>query len=410
MISPSLQYLSTIKFFSAELDCVTDEDKEIKISVVSKNDSIEINVKYWEKSHIDSFIRSNVFSLNESIHNDLDERQRFELEKFDSLEPIKIIKSFTTPQFLWLDRRVYSWRQIDEIGRQSLVMRRRYRDVSLSEPLNFSLIDLQEEIFSYVRVNASKQLVISKDFKTNIIKQSFEFESEVWKLTFPTNEELDKMRANALKAFENLEIWREFDNNVIAFFNKLKKTLKNIPLKKIKEKINLDENEFESVREWLNNQPQLKKIDTLIDLNQAYQSQLELLNRPFEKIKNIVNKFFNESWKEFWIDPEGEISVSIPKYDRTMRITELSSWEKQIIAMLWQLIFFEEKHDHKNENWIFIIDEPELSLHLSWQQIFTSSILEASPNTQFILATHSPEIIWENDKVWIVQDLASKIL
>jgi hypothetical protein len=57
-------------------------------------------------------------------------------------------------------------------------MRRRYREVSLGEPLNLSLIDLQEEIYSHYRFNASRQLEISKEFKTNIIKQSFEFESE----------------------------------------------------------------------------------------------------------------------------------------------------------------------------------------------------------------------------------------
>ena len=49
---------------------------------------------------------------------------------------------------------------------------------------------------------------------------------------------------------------------------------------------------------------------------------------------------------------------------------------------------------------IFIVDEPELSLHLGWQEIFVRSITEASPKTQFILATHSPTIVGsvENEK------------
>ena len=46
-----------------------------------------------------------------------------------------------------------------------------------------------------------------------------------------------------------------------------------------------------------------------------------------------------------------------------------------------------------DEHGIYIIDEPEASLHLAWQKIFVESIREAKPSLQLILATHSPEII-----------------
>ena len=71
--------------------------------------------------------------------------------------------------------------------------------------------------------------------------------------------------------------------------------------------------------------------------------------------------------------------------------------------MLGHLIFFEERF--KSDTGIFIIDEPEVSLHLAWQEIFVNSILESSPKTQFILATHSPAILsdFEED---LCEDLA----
>ncbi len=64
--------------------------------------------------------------------------------------------------------------------------------------------------------------------------------------------------------------------------------------------------------------------------------------------------------------------------------------------MLAQLIFGKKR-------FVFIIDEPELSLHLGWQEIFVKTILDASLNTQFILATHSPSIVGhiENEKYCI---------
>jgi predicted ATP-binding protein involved in virulence len=42
---------------------------------------------------------------------------------------------------------------------------------------------------------------------------------------------------------------------------------------------------------------------------------------------------------------------------------------------------------------ILIIDEPELSLHLRWQELFVDAVASASPGLQVILATHSPSII-----------------
>jgi predicted ATP-binding protein involved in virulence len=64
--------------------------------------------------------------------------------------------------------------------------------------------------------------------------------------------------------------------------------------------------------------------------------------------------------------------------------------------MLAQLIFGAKRE-------IFIIDEPELSLHLGWQELFVDSITTSSPETQFILATHSPSIVGsiENEELCI---------
>lgn len=56
--------------------------------------------------------------------------------------------------------------------------------------------------------------------------------------------------------------------------------------------------------------------------------------------------------------------------------------------MLGQLFF---RRDRK----VFIIDEPELSLHIRWQKIFVDKAMEAQKNNQLILATHSPEIVGE---------------
>ncbi|GBQ13317.1 hypothetical protein CFR78_14335 [Komagataeibacter rhaeticus] len=38
-------------------------------------------------------------------------------------------------------------------------------------------------------------------------------------------------------------------------------------------------------------------------------------------------------------------------------------------------------------------DEPELSLHIDWQENLVPSLKKINPNSQVIFATHSPDIV-----------------
>jgi predicted ATPase len=55
---------------------------------------------------------------------------------------------------------------------------------------------------------------------------------------------------------------------------------------------------------------------------------------------------------------------------------------------------------------IFFIDEPELSLHISWQELFVDALLEASPKTQFVIATHAPAILAKPERKEWCEDLS----
>lgn len=67
----------------------------------------------------------------------------------------------------------------------------------------------------------------------------------------------------------------------------------------------------------------------------------------------------------------------------------LSSGEQHQIVMFYQLLFSTEKES------LFLIDEPEISLHVEWQRQFLSDIQRVSKlmGHTFLVATHSPQII-----------------
>lgn len=403
LISPSFNYLNSINYDFGLIECVDEENNSYIISSKKTEDNeytLELTVNQNEP------IKGKIIKLNPVQQRYLDvdkddENTNLIIEGFNEQEVVKRIKSLTTPLFLGLDRRVYEGREIDKM-RQSFFFRKKYKNFFTGDPLNISLIDIQEVIFDYYRIIASKQPEINQNFKNKILLQSFEFLDSQEINIIDDFKELRNKKQQALDAFDNLNIVG-FKSQVDTFFEQLETVLKSIKEKrKSDNKGEIGKDSFEFFQRWFNNQPQLKRIDKLIEYNQAYQTEIEGLYEPIEKLKNIINKFFSESKKELTINSQGELKV-IFKNGKEAEIFELSSGEKQIITMLGHLIFFEEKF--KTQKGIFIIDEPELSLHLAWQEIFVDSILEASPNTQFILATHSPAITGDADEE-LFEDLA----
>ena len=67
----------------------------------------------------------------------------------------------------------------------------------------------------------------------------------------------------------------------------------------------------------------------------------------------------------------------------------LSSGEQHDLVLLYDLLFGIAK------NSLIMVDEPELSLHVAWQEEMLSDLQEMASLSDFrvLLATHSPQII-----------------
>lgn len=83
-------------------------------------------------------------------------------------------------------------------------------------------------------------------------------------------------------------------------------------------------------------------------------------------------------------------------------LEELSSGEKQLLIILGEALLQESQPS------IYIADEPELSLHISWQEQLTTAISRLNENAQIIFATHSPDIVGgHQDKIINMEGIAS---
>ncbi len=79
----------------------------------------------------------------------------------------------------------------------------------------------------------------------------------------------------------------------------------------------------------------------------------------------------------------------------------LSSGEKQMLIILLTVLV----QDH--QPYVLLMDEPEISLHIEWQQRLLELITDLNPNAQVILTTHSPAVIMNGwaDCVTDVEDI-----
>ncbi len=80
---------------------------------------------------------------------------------------------------------------------------------------------------------------------------------------------------------------------------------------------------------------------------------------------------------------------------------QLSSGEKQMLIILLTVLV------QDRQPCTLFMDEPEISLHVEWQQRLVRLIRDLNPNVQIILTTHSPAVIMDGwaDCVTDVEDI-----
>ncbi|CEK29404.1 excinuclease ATPase [[Clostridium] sordellii] len=124
------------------------------------------------------------------------------------------------------------------------------------------------------------------------------------------------------------------------------------------------------------------------DFHEKYSVYEDFINK-LELFTNIINNKLQ--FKELKISRHEGIKIFDDK-GNDVKLSYLSSGEKEIIILFFELIFNSEQKA------LLLIDEPEISLHVAWQNEFINDIMSISQsmNLTIIVATHSPQIIGEN--------------
>lgn len=146
----------------------------------------------------------------------------------------------------------------------------------------------------------------------------------------------------------------------------------------------------------------VKELTERINNNSSITKQeLEKINERKNLFIHLVNECFAETGKELSNDSTKLVFIKdnrIGVYPK-----ELSSGEKQLLIILLTVLL------ERGEEYVLMLDEPEISMHISWQYKLIDMILQLNPNVQILLTTHSPMIFSDGwgDKAIHMEDITT---
>lgn len=135
------------------------------------------------------------------------------------------------------------------------------------------------------------------------------------------------------------------------------------------------------------------ELDRALEANCStkHQRQLELVNHAIEEIVPDVT--------DFEVDrSSGKLKLMVCNFGNRVNISQLSQGQKTLVALTGdlarRLVVLNPDADNALEgHGVVIIDEVELHLHPKWQQEVLVGLQKIFPHIQFIVTTHSPQIL-----------------
>ncbi|WP_083933488.1 AAA family ATPase [Kribbella catacumbae] len=124
----------------------------------------------------------------------------------------------------------------------------------------------------------------------------------------------------------------------------------------------------------------------LDDTDKKLASFDDVLNK-ITLLEEIVNSRFLR--KKISVNAQSGLTIRSERSGRTLSPQALSSGEQHELILIYDLLF------NVPPGSIVMIDEPEISLHVVWQQRFLQDLTKVAKvaSLRFVIATHSPQII-----------------
>lgn len=164
----------------------------------------------------------------------------------------------------------------------------------------------------------------------------------------------------------------------------------------------LDLQIFNLQRRYLDYQVNLgnRIISCMQNPTEENMKEAQRLSKVKQDFHDMIDRLFAETGKKV-VRTENEIRFE--QMGEILTPYKLSSGEKQMLIILLTVLAEDQ------QPCVLLMDEPEVSLHIDWQEQLICLIKQLNPNVQIILTTHSPAVIMNGwtDSVTLVEDIVS---
>ncbi len=183
----------------------------------------------------------------------------------------------------------------------------------------------------------------------------------------------------------NLELMNEISN--------LKAELESVVVKEMEKQVGVDNNITQFLCVF--KQEKQKKIQKL-EAEMHDKSKVQP-NDVVYGVTKAIYKFLPD-FNNLRIQRSPSLDMLVDKNNVTLSILQLSQGEKSLLALVAdiarRLVLLNPSLDEPLDgNGIVLIDEIDLHLHPEWQQSVIPNLLTTFPNIQFIVTTHSPQVV-----------------
>ncbi|KUQ85919.1 MULTISPECIES: AAA family ATPase [Enterobacter cloacae complex] len=162
-----------------------------------------------------------------------------------------------------------------------------------------------------------------------------------------------------------------------------------------------------------------KLLESLMSKSKDKEEDSEVLE--IYKIKQTLNHVIGEfmfGYSDLSIELQSGFSLNIKKENNKLNILQLSQGEKSLLALVLDIarrmiVLNPHLENPLHSPGVIIIDEIDLHLHPHWQRLVIRHINNIFPYCQFIVSTHSPQVISEvkhNEVVILDKDESGSII
>lgn len=186
----------------------------------------------------------------------------------------------------------------------------------------------------------------------------------------------------------NLEFWETYSTSIDTRFFYIRDAMqiKESQIDAERSEI-FDKYEHEENLESLRNDPEYKDIVAQ--------------KREISELYSLLNRYFLLSDKEVVKDKEdNKITLKHADSENSISWHLLSRGEKTLIYLFFATYLYKDKVG------VFLLDEPDVALHVDWQKTLISDLVKIAPDNQFIIATHSPSLVMSG---WMPNCLTIKV-